>query len=132
MLPELYWLTLTALMTALLWVPYILQFIIEKGLFLALSAGEGTTTPKAAWAARAKRAHANAVENLAIFAPLVLVAVMSQTTTQITALAAMVYFCARLAHYVVYTFGLPWVRTPIFAVSWACMIVIGLSILGVV
>ena len=29
--PELYWLTITTLMTGLMWVPYILNRLVEKG-----------------------------------------------------------------------------------------------------
>lgn len=33
--PELYWLTLTTLMTALFWMPYILNWILEQGFLKA-------------------------------------------------------------------------------------------------
>lgn len=130
MLAEFYWLTLTVLMTALMWAPYILRFLFEKGVGPALMEGGGTTTPRAVWAARAKRAHANAVENLVVFAPLVLIAVMTQSTTQATATAAMVYFFARLVHYLIYLFGLPVLRTLSFVVGVLCQLVLAFSILG--
>lgn len=130
MLPEFYWLTLTVLLTAVLWVPYILTFILEQGLVKAITAGNGTMPPEAPWAARLKKAHANAVENLIIFAPLVMVAVMTQSTTQVTAIASMVYFFARLAHAVIFTLGLPVLRTLAFATGFGCQIVFAFTILG--
>lgn len=42
---ELYWLTLTALLTALLWVPYILKHIAEVGVVPALTYQNLDTTP---------------------------------------------------------------------------------------
>jgi len=69
---ELTWLVWTALLTALLWIPYILKLLSEQGVTNALMDGEHVAPPRAAWAQRAKRAHTNAVENLVVFAPLVL------------------------------------------------------------
>jgi uncharacterized MAPEG superfamily protein len=72
---ELHWLTLTVLMTAFLWVPYFLDRVATRGPWPAF---QGTTPEhgqeQSAWALRAIRAHQNAVENLAIFVPAVLVA----------------------------------------------------------
>ena len=130
MLPELYWLTLTVLLTAVLWVPYILKFIFEVGLVKALTEGGGTSTPDAKWAARLKKAHANAVENLVVFAPLVLIAVFTQTTTAVTAMAAMVYFFARFAHAVIFLLGVPLLRTLTFTAGFVCQIIFAFTILG--
>jgi uncharacterized MAPEG superfamily protein len=47
-----------------------------------------------------------------------------------TAAAAMVYFWARLVHYLVYAFGWIWVRTLVWTVSWICCLVIIWRILG--
>jgi len=70
--PEIFWLALTCLITALMWIPYILVHLAEAGPVRAIATPAIDTTPKAAWAARAKKAHYNAVENLAVFAPLAL------------------------------------------------------------
>ena len=130
MFPEFYWLTLTLLFTGLMWIPYIFQYISEEGVKNAMLSGQGTKTPDKPWAARLKKAHANAVENMVIFAPLVLIAVMTQSTSQITAIAAMVYFIARLAHAVIYTLGIPLARGLSFATGLACQLVFAFSILG--
>ena len=70
--------------------------------------------PKPEWASRAKRAHYNAVENLVIFCPLVLAVVLLGKQNEITAMATMIFFYARLTHYVVYLAGLSALRTLAF------------------
>ncbi len=130
MTTELYWLTLTALMTALFWVPYILDRLAVRGVWPALSdtqpEGGG---PHSLWAQRAIRAHQNGVENLAIFVPAVLVAHLLNISTPATKMAVVIYFFARLIHFFVYVAGVPLVRTLAFAVGWAAQIVILASIL---
>ncbi len=131
MTKELYWLTLTVLMTALFWVPYILDRIVVRGLWPAISdtRPEGSG-PHSLWAQRAIRAHLNAVENLAIFVPAVLTAHVLNISTPATQTAVVVYFVARLVHFAVYTAGIAVVRTLAFAVGWAAQIAIIASILG--
>lgn len=130
MTAELYWLAMTATLTALLWMPYILQFIIHNGLVGALMDAEGGQEHSAGWANRAKRAHYNAVENLVVFAPLVLMVQMLGLGDGTTAMAAMVFFWARLVHYIVYTLGIPMVRTAAFLVGFACQVIFALRVLG--
>jgi len=71
------------------------------------------------WAARAKRAHGNLVENLAPFAVLVLVAHVTGKANGMTALGAEIFFLARVAHLAVYTAGLVGIRTVVFFVGTA-------------
>ena len=138
MTQALFWLTLTALMTALFWLPYSLNRIVSRGLFAAMGnpkPGEENPyiTGLSPWAQRAYFAHINAVENLAIFAALVLVAqVANMGNNPVIATAAMVYFFARLLHYFVYAAGIPVARTLLFAVSWGATIVIALKLLNVI
>lgn len=127
---EFYWLTLTALLTALLWAPYILQHILERGPIPALTYQSLDTTPDAEWGKRAKRAHYNAVENLAVFAPLVIVVVLAGADSTATAGACAVYFFARLVHYPVAVLRVPFLRTLSFAVGWIAQLVLALAILG--
>ena len=130
MTTELYWLTLTVLMTALFWVPYILDRLAVRGVWPALSdtkpEGGG---PHSLWAQRAIRAHQNAVENLAIFVPAVLIAHLLNISTPATRMAVVVYFLARLVHFLVYLAGVPLVRTLAFAVGWGAQIIVLASIL---
>lgn len=131
MTPELYWLTLTVLMTGLFWLPYILDRIRVRGLVAALTSTTAEVTDdQSQWAKRAIRAHLNAIENLAVMAPAVLIAHAMNISTSATQTAVMVYFVARLVHYLVYTAGIPVVRTLAFAVGWMATVTVLLSILG--
>lgn len=129
MTTELYWLTLTVLMTALFWVPYVLDRIVVRGLREALSGKLEGNGPHSLWAQRAIRAHQNAVENLATFVPAVLTAHLLNISTPATRAAVVVYFFARLIHFLVYTAGVPVMRTLTFAAGWGAQLVIIASIL---
>jgi uncharacterized MAPEG superfamily protein len=129
---ELFWLTVTAAMTGLFWLPYILDRIAVRGLMGAMDNPGPNDPPQSDWAERQMRAHQNAVENLAVFATLVLVAHVLGISNAVTAGACMVYFWARLAHYIVYTMGLPVVRTLSFAVAWAAQVALVLAIFRLV
>ncbi len=127
---EIYWLTLTVLMTALFWMPYIVNRMVELGIIGAISNPETDAMPKAAWAQRMMAAHNNAVENLVIFAPLAITVHLLGAGTELTATAVKVYFFARLVHYIVYTLGIPGIRTVTFVIGFACQVILALSILG--
>jgi uncharacterized MAPEG superfamily protein len=81
------------------------------------------------WAARAKRAHLNLVENLAPFAILVLVAQVSGKANGWTALGAQLFFWGRVAHVAVYTAGITGVRTAVFFVAMAGEVLILVQLL---
>lgn len=131
MTEELYWLILTSLMTALFWLPYILDRMMVRGLMGAM-ANDRSPDDKAqsAWAERAIRAHSNAVENLVVFAPLAIATHVLAAGTALTATMCMVYFVARLAHYVIYTAGIPVLKTLAFAVGFIAQAVLALNLLG--
>ena len=129
MTQELYWLTLTTLMTALFWLPYVLNRIKVRELMGAMGNTTAESRPHNAWAERAIAAHRNAVENLVLFAALVLTAHAAGISTDLTAGAAMIYFFARLAHFIIQTIGIPVVRTLAFAVGMVCELIFALTIL---
>lgn len=110
-----------AALSTVMWVPYILNTIMVRGLVDAVGYPEN---PKqvAPWAVRMKAAHYNSVENLVVFATLVLVLNAAGISNDTTILACQIYFWTRLVHYVVYTAGVPWVRTLSFAASWLCLV----------
>ena len=130
--PELTWLTYTVLLTACLWVPYILKLIAQQGLIPALTDPSGARDFDAPWATRALKAHSNAVENLVVFAPVSMMVGLLQLGNALTATVAMVFFFARLAHFVIYVTGIPYLRTISFAVGWACTIIMALRLLNYV
>ena len=129
MTTELYWLTLTALMTALFWLPYVFDRMVVMGLAVTLAGPAPDNGKLPLWAQRAVRAHHNAIENLAIFAPVVLTAHLLGISNPATKAAAAVYFFARLVHFAVYSAGIPLARTLAFATGWAAQIVFIASIL---
>ena len=98
MTPELFWLTLTVIMTGLLWVPYILDRIAVRGMMGTLGNPSRGDKPQTEWATRLMFAHDNAVENLVTFAPLVLILAELDYSTKWTVYATAVYFWARVAH----------------------------------
>jgi len=125
---ELTSLTWVAVLTALLWMPYILNTVAVRGLVDAVGYPDNPA-PLAMWAQRMKAAHYNAVENLVVFAALVLVANAVGVSNETTVLACQAYFWARVVHAAAYTFGIPWVRTLAFAVGFVCQMAIALQLL---
>ena len=129
---ELFWLTLTVILTGLLWIPYVLNRTQIRGLTGAMANPARGDKPLAPWATRLMFAHDNAVENLIIFAPLVLILAQLDYSTKSTALACVVYFWARVAHLIVYTLGLPVFRTLAFTVGFLAQAVLALAVFKVV
>ena len=125
---ELFYLALAAALTGLLWIPYILDRIAVRGVMSAVGYPENPK-PQSLWAQRMMRAHDNAVENLVVFAALVLTAHAAGISNGAIATAAMVYFWARVVHVLSYTFGIPWVRTLAFTVGFFAQAVIAWQIL---
>jgi uncharacterized MAPEG superfamily protein len=129
MTTAMYYLALSAAVTGLMWLPYILDRVLTRGLSDAV--GYPTDPkPPSAWADRLKRAHHNAVENLVVFGVLVLVAHALSIDNPLVTTTAIVYFWARLVHVLAFTFKISWVRTLGFfvgflaqaAVAWAILI----------
>ena len=125
--PELFWLACTTAMTSIFWMPYILNRIVERGLFKALWDPHGDTTTASPWADRMMRAHKNAVENLCVFAPLVLVLHVCNIHTAATATAAATYFFARLGHMIVFTLGMPIIRVVLFLAGFGCQAALAIA-----
>jgi uncharacterized MAPEG superfamily protein len=121
MTSELMSLTWVVALSAIMWVPYVLNTIMVRGLVNAVGYPDHPK-PLAPWAERMKKAHYNAVENLVVFAALVLMLNAADVSNGTTVLACNIYFWARLVHLLVYTFGVPWLRTLSFAASWLCIV----------
>ena len=128
-----YYLALSGLLTVLLWVPYILARVQVWGIGTFLNnypEGFPATEPQPPlWAERAKRAHLNMVETLPAFVAVVAAAGFLVTGDAAAAIGgyAQIFFFARIAHAVVYILGLPFLRTPVYLVSWAMVLLIGYS-----
>jgi uncharacterized MAPEG superfamily protein len=125
---ELTYLTWVTALTAMMWIPYILNAVMVRGIIDAVGYPENPA-PLAPWAAKMKAAHANAVENLAVFAALVLIASVAGVSNEMTVTACHVYFWARVVHLAAYTFAIPWVRTLAFVTGWGCQVTLALQLL---
>ena len=116
---ELMYLLWVTVLTAVIWIPYIIDRVMIEGLTGAV--GYPTNPkPQSPWAERMKAAHYNAVENLVVFAALVLIAQDAGVSNNATVMACMIYFWARLVHLLAYTFAVPYLRTLSFAVGFFC------------
>ena len=115
-------------LTAILWVPYTLNTISVRGLMDAVGY-PADPKPLAGWAQKMKAAHANAVENLVVFAALVLIANAAGVSNETTVLACTVYLWSRVVHLLAYTFAIPWVRTLSFVAGFGCQVAIILQLI---
>jgi uncharacterized MAPEG superfamily protein len=117
---ELFYLLLTAILTGVLWIPVVIGYVTSRGLPTPAEYKVAPTAPLPDWVNRANRAHLNAVENIAPFAAVVLIANAVGVSTAVTVNCAMIYFYARVAHAVIQIsgFGLFMARTVAFTVAW--------------
>jgi uncharacterized MAPEG superfamily protein len=119
---ELKYLALTALLTASLWIPYIVAQVITNGPLSAQNYVDPTSRPVPFWGHRAHRVYLNAVETFAPFAALVIAVQLAGKNDGMTAFWAMSFFWIRVAHAVVFLAAIPFVRTILFVLGWICVI----------
>lgn len=129
---EIFWLALTLGCTLLFWIPYVLNRMVVRGLGGTFANPLPSDKPLAEWATRARAAHANAIENLAVFAPAALAVALLNMGDGTTVFACALYFFSRLAHFLVYTAGIPVVRTLAFFGGWAGTAILVARLLGLV
>jgi uncharacterized MAPEG superfamily protein len=122
MTDDLTYLAWTALLTAVLWIPYIAGQVMTNGFLTPTNYRNPAPREVPLWGQRANRAHMNAVEAFAPFATLVIVAHLAGVANEATAMWAAVYFWARLAHVIVYLFAVPFLRTIIFTVGFIAVL----------
>jgi uncharacterized MAPEG superfamily protein len=125
---ELMYLVAVTAFTALMWIPYILDRIATWGLVDTVGYPDNPK-PQSPWAWRMKSAHANAVENLVVFAALVLVAHVVGVSNYATAIACVIYFWARVVHFFAATLALPWVRTLGFVAGFVAQAILAWQLL---
>lgn len=124
---ELVYLAGISLITALMWVPYITNMILVRGLMDAVGYPDNPK-PLAPWAERMKSAHSNAVENLVVFAALILAANALQISNDMTIAASILFFWARVVHFVVYVAKIPLARTLAFVAGFVAQVMVALQI----
>ncbi len=120
---ELLFLALSAALCLVLTLPYTAALVLKLG--PSVMAGNREDFPALeGWVGRARRAHANMVENLVPFAALIIVAAVTNAFGQGTAIGAQLFFWGRVAHAGAYIAGVPWLRTGAFLISYVGMILI--------
>ena len=125
---ELFWLTMTCVLTGLIWLPYTLDRLKVRGFWATMDNPSPRDKPQSPWAQRLYFAHTNAVDNLAVFAPLVLILNSIDYSSRATVIACATYFWARLAHAIVYALGLPVFRTIVWTIGFIAQAVLVLAI----
>jgi len=123
MKPELVWLLWAVALTLVQMLLAVGGATLQVGL-PALAGNREGLAPCTGWAGRAQRAHHNMLENLVLFAALVLIAVLAGRTNAITLAGAQLFFWARLAYAAVYVAGIPWLRTLVWFASVVGMLLI--------
>ena len=102
--------------------------VLNNGLIEAANNRENFNRNPPGWAGRACRAHANMLENLVLFAILVIIAHLAQRNNEMTALGAQLFFWGRVAFAAVYIIGIPWLRTVVWGVSIVGLAMIALQL----
>jgi uncharacterized MAPEG superfamily protein len=97
--------------------------VISNGLLTQAGPRDGLPEQQV-FHARVTRLRANMMENLLLFAPVVLVAQVAGIGNELTVLGAQLFFFGRLGHGIIYLAGWPFVRPLFFAIAWAGIIMI--------
>ena len=122
MTTDLRYLAYTAILTAALWIPYVVAQVMTNGFLAPPNYIDPTPRPVPLWGKRADRTYLNAVEVFAPFAAQVIVAQLAGKANAMTAFWTICFFWLRLAHAVVYLLGVPYVRTVIFTLGFVCVV----------
>lgn len=123
MTTDLKYLAWTAILTAALWIPYIVCQVMTNGVLTTENYRDPAPRPVPLWGRRLNRAHLNAVEAFAPFAALVVVGHIVGKAEAI-GMWAMLFFWIRVAHALVFALGIPLLRTIIFTLGFIVEFVI--------
>ena len=96
----------------------------ELGVKWNAGARDGEVPPPGKLAGRLIRAQANLFETLPIFAAAVIMAHIAGKDSALTALGAHLYFFGRLIYLPLYAFGIPYVRSLVWLVALAGLVLI--------
>ncbi len=119
---DLKYLALTAMLTASLWIPYIVAQVMTNGFLGPQNYVDPTPRPVPFWGQRAHRVYLNAVETFAPFAALVILIQLTGKANPMTAFWTMSFFWLRVAHAVVFLAAIPYIRTVIFVLGYVTII----------
>jgi uncharacterized MAPEG superfamily protein len=119
---ELKYLAFTAMLTASLWIPYVVAQVATNGFLTPQNYLDPTPRPLPFWGRRADRLYMNAVETFAPFAALVLLIHAVGKENGTTAFLAMSFFWLRVVHAVVYLAAIPFIRTIVFVLAYVAIV----------
>ncbi|MFZ1815000.1 MAG: MAPEG family protein [Rhizobiaceae bacterium] len=111
---------------ALFFVQLIVQVVaevIQHGVGYMASARDDWKNPTG-MAGRVERAYFNLLETMPAFAALVLIVLYTGNANANTALGAQIYFWGRVVYFPAYLSGIPFVRTLVWTVSTAGLVLI--------
>lgn len=130
MTTELTYLTLTLLLAASMWIPYIVGVNMHPQTGIDDFERPPPLTGFPPWVHRAHRAHLNLIEAAMPFAALVLLAHALNISTPVTVWAVSGFFWLRLVHAVGMVSGVARfpVRPIIFSLSWICTLAIAVQV----
>jgi uncharacterized MAPEG superfamily protein len=125
MTTELWYLFLTTILLAILWIPHIIGSVQTAGLLTPEEYRIGRNVAFPHWVRRADRAHVNLVEQYGAFAGLVVIAHLTGVHDAVTVWCAIVFFWARIAHAVIYISGFSQfrARTAVFSIGFLALLV---------
>ena len=103
--------------------------VAQRGLPWAAGPRDGEAKPLSGVAARLTRASSNFLETFPFFVAVVLAGFALQRHDAMTVLGAQLYFWARLAFVFAYAAGIPYLRTLIWAVSIAGIVMLLIPLL---
>jgi uncharacterized MAPEG superfamily protein len=115
---DLKYLAFTAMLTAALWIPYVVCQVMANGFLTPANYVDPTPRPVPLWGKRADRTYLNAVETFAPFAALVIVIHVTGKANAMTAFWSASFFWLRVAHAIVYLAAIPYLRTLIFTLGF--------------
>jgi uncharacterized MAPEG superfamily protein len=110
------------MLTATLWIPYIVAQVMTNGFLSPQNYVDPTPRPVPFWGQRAHRVYLNALETFAPFAALVILIQLTGKANPMTAFWTMSFFWLRVGHAVVFWAAIPYIRTLIFVLGWVTVI----------
>ena len=122
MTTDLKYLAFTAILTAALWIPYVISQVMTNGPLAPPNYVDPTPRLVPPWGKRADRVYLNAVECFAPFAALVIVAHVTGKADAMTAFWATCFFWLRVVHAAVYLLAVPYVRTLVFTLGFVAVV----------
>ena len=122
MTTDLKYLAFTAMLTAALWIPYVVAQVTTNGSLKPENYVDPTQRPLPNWGRRADRVYLNAVETFAPFAVLVILIQLTGKANATTAYLTMAFFWLRVLHAIVYWTAISYIRTIVFTLGFVTVI----------